>query len=216
MAQENLDLQSHATRGLPEPISPAEHTRERSRANVERQIEEIPPKEPHRLCDLQVAESQGERINAPWPRWRVDINVPDSRCSKCDESKPACGNCTKHNVVCDFLKPTPPAPGSSPGPPGGLDMQSLELLHNFTTRTFATMSDSIIIRDFYRQSAVQLGLRCDYIMRTVLAISALHLAYHRPEMRDHYHSLAMTHHQVASRDASETRHPPPQEVPDDS
>lgn len=80
-------------------------------------------------------------------------------------------------------------------------MQSLELLHNFTTRTFATLSDSIIIRDFYRLSAVQLGLRCDYIMRTVLAVSALHLAHHRPEMRDHYHSLAMTHHQVASRDA---------------
>lgn len=90
-------------------------------------------------------------------------------------------------------------------------MQSLELLHNFTTRTFATMSDSIIIRDFYRLSAVQLGLRCDYIMRTVLAVSALHLAYHRPEMRDHYRSLAMTHHQVASRDASKAYGTPPRQ-----
>lgn len=82
-------------------------------------------------------------------------------------------------------------------------MQNLELLHNFTTRTFATLSDSNIIRDFYRVSAVQLGLRCDYIMRTLLAISALHLAYHRPDMRDHYRSLAMTHHQIATRDASQ-------------
>lgn len=84
-------------------------------------------------------------------------------------------------------------------------MQALELLHNFTTRTFATLPDSIIIQDFYRQSAVQLGLRCDYIMRAVLAVSALHLAYHRPEMRDHYRALAMTHHQVASREASKAR-----------
>lgn len=87
-------------------------------------------------------------------------------------------------------------------------MQALELLHNFTTRTFATLSDSTIIRDFYRQSAVQLGLRCDYIMRAVLAVSSLHLAYHRPEMRDHYRSLAMTHHQVASREASKAHHTP--------
>lgn len=87
-------------------------------------------------------------------------------------------------------------------------MQTLELLHNFTTRTFATLSDSTIIRDFYRQSAVQLGLRCDYIMRAVLAVSSLHLAYHRPEMRDHYRSLAMTHHQVASREASKAHHTP--------
>ncbi|KAL2274192.1 hypothetical protein FJTKL_03594 [Diaporthe vaccinii] len=93
------------------------------------------------------------------------------------------------------------SPSASPGPSGGLDMQSLELLHNFTTRTFATLSDSIMIRDFYRVSAVQLGLQCDYIMRAVLAVSALHLAYHRPEMRDHYRSLAMVHHKVASRDA---------------
>lgn len=88
-------------------------------------------------------------------------------------------------------------------------MQSLELLHSFTTRTYATLSDSIIIRDFYRQSAVQLGLQCDYIMRTVLAVSASHLAFHRPEMRDHYRSLAMTHHQIASRDASKAFNPLP-------
>lgn len=67
------------------------------------------------------------------------------------------------------------------------------------------MSDSVIIRDFYRVSAVQLGLSCDYIMRAVLAVSALHLAYHRTETREHYHSLAMMHHQVASRDASMPR-----------
>lgn len=92
-------------------------------------------------------------------------------------------------------------------------MQSLELLHNFTTRTFATLSDSIMIRDFYRVSAVQLGLQCDYIMRAVLAVSALHLAYHRPEMRDHYRSLAMVHHQVASRDASKPSNTPASAIP---
>lgn len=81
-------------------------------------------------------------------------------------------------------------------------MQSLELLHNFTTTTFVTLSDNLVIRDFYRMSAVKIGLQCDYIMRTVLAVSALHLAYHRPETREHYRSLAMTHHQIASRQAS--------------
>ena len=59
-----------------------------------------------------------------------------------------------------------------------------------------------MIRDFYRLSAVQLGLQCGYIMRALLSVSALHLAYHRPDKRSHYHSLAMMHHQVAGRDAS--------------
>ncbi|CAJ2509927.1 Uu.00g058270.m01.CDS01 [Anthostomella pinea] len=65
------------------------------------------------------------------------------------------------------------------------------------------MSDSPVLREFYRISAVQLGLRCDYIMRTLLAVSGLHLAHYRPHMRDYYQSVAITHHQTASRAAME-------------
>lgn len=121
---------------------------------------------------------------------------------KCDESKPACGNCIKHNVDCDFIEIVDSRPSVSPGPSHSLDFSTLELLHNFATRTFVTLSDNATIRDFYRLNTVQLGFKCEYIMRSVLALSALHLAYHRADMRDHYQSLAMFHHQLASREAS--------------
>ena len=132
----------------------------------------------------------------------VDGNRADRWGFKCDETKPACKNCVKHNVECDFLGLNSPRTDLSPGPSQVLDMSSLELLHNFTTRTFATLSESLILRDFYRFSAVQRGLQCEYIMRTLLAISALHLAHHNVEMRDYYQSLGMAHHRVATRDAS--------------
>ncbi|KAI1850820.1 hypothetical protein JX265_013300 [Neoarthrinium moseri] len=121
-----------------------------------------------------------------------------------------CGNESGLNAACGIKKISSEEPhrllesprsNLSPGPPQGLDVSSLELLHNFTTRTFATLSESLILRDFYRITAVQLGLQCEYVMRTLLAVSALHLAYHRPDMRDHYQSLGMAHHQVATRDA---------------
>lgn len=82
-------------------------------------------------------------------------------------------------------------------------MQDLELLHNFTTRTCATLSDSLILVDFYRTSAVQYGLREEYIMRTLLSISASHLAYHRHDRQRHYQSLAMFHHEIAAKTAME-------------
>lgn len=116
---------------------------------------------------------------------------------QCDEQKPQCGNCVKHNVRCAFI-----ATSGSPAPiprPDELNMADLELLHNYSTTTYATLTTWVTIREFYRTTIVQLDFQHDYIMRTVLAISALHIAHYRPSMRDHYLSLAATHHQIASR-----------------
>jgi len=56
-----------------------------------------------------------------------------------------------------------------------------------------------VIREFYRNTVVQVGFDCDFIMRGVLALSGLHLAHHRQPMRDHYLAAAITHHQAASQ-----------------
>ncbi|RYP09489.1 hypothetical protein DL764_001268 [Monosporascus ibericus] len=93
-----------------------------------------------------------------------------------------------------------PHPQSAP-PPHDLNLADLELLHNFTTATYATLSENHILREFYRSTSVQLGLGCSYIMRVVLAVSGLHLAHYRPQKRDYYQALAITHHRIASRDA---------------
>ncbi|KAI3324745.1 hypothetical protein HD806DRAFT_493488 [Xylariaceae sp. AK1471] len=115
---------------------------------------------------------------------------------KCDESKPACSNCIKREARCDFLDDNRPKHNPSPS---GLNMSDLELLHNYTTMTCSTLSESHVIREFYKVSVVQVGLSHEYIMRAILAVSSLHLAHHRPEMREHYQSVAILHHQAASQ-----------------
>ncbi|KAL2163857.1 hypothetical protein VTH06DRAFT_5916 [Thermothelomyces fergusii] len=87
-------------------------------------------------------------------------------------------------------------------PEGGpLPLLELELLHNFTTKTYATLTADSCLWEFWRDDVVQLGLRQDYIMRAVLAVSALHLAYHRPDRRDYYVEEGILLHQKASRSA---------------
>lgn len=124
---------------------------------------------------------------------------------KCDEQKPACGNCIRHHVNCDFIETSavPSHPSSTSFP--DLNTDHLELLHNYTTSTYATLSESPIIRDFYRITVVQVGLECDYVMRSLLAVSSLQLAYYRPHMREHYRSMAVHHHEIASRIAGPYR-----------
>lgn len=51
-------------------------------------------------------------------------------------------------------------------------------------------------------TCVQIGLKCEYIMRALLAVSSLHLAHHRPETHGSYLSLAMHHHQIATTEVS--------------
>lgn len=78
-------------------------------------------------------------------------------------------------------------------------MTDLELLHNYTCTTYLTLSDNSMIREFYRTTVVQVGFSCDYVMRIILALSSLHLAHHRPQMLEHYQSIAIVHYQVACR-----------------
>ncbi|KAL2023299.1 hypothetical protein VTK56DRAFT_3037 [Thermocarpiscus australiensis] len=150
---------------------------------------------------------------------------------KCDERHPACLNCISHGVECPFLKPGTAAPAPAPAhrrPPSrpksrspvspsnaptsyanpalemeGLPVLELELLHNFTTNTYSTLTADGSLWTFWRDDVVQLGVRSDhdYIMRAVLAISALHLAYHRPDRRDFYTAQGILLHQRASRSA---------------
>ncbi|KAH8647243.1 hypothetical protein BX600DRAFT_151889 [Xylariales sp. PMI_506] len=124
-----------------------------------------------------------------------------SRRVKCDERKPECGNCIKYNAICDFIgeiivpKTSPSSNVAGPA----LPMADLELLHNYVTSTCVTMTTRVPMREFYQTTVVQIGLENDYIMRVVLALSALHLAHQKPEKRDHYQSIAANYHSTASR-----------------
>ncbi|GJC80698.1 hypothetical protein ColLi_03536 [Colletotrichum liriopes] len=82
-----------------------------------------------------------------------------------------------------------------------LNLIDLELMHNFTTFAFNTLSTDPVVRQMWKVPVVKLALECDYVMRALLSVSALHLAHNRPEKRDFFISRALTYHQMASRTA---------------
>ncbi|KAK3303031.1 uncharacterized protein B0T15DRAFT_261738 [Chaetomium strumarium] len=160
---------------------------------------------------------------------RTGCSTCKARKIKCDERRPACLNCISHGVECPFLRgrsaaatnprtsstanshssaspanpPSPYAGAVSEAEGGGeqLPLLELELLHNFTTKTYSTLTADASLWEFWRDDVVQLGLTCDYIMRAVLAVSALHLAYHRPDRRNFYTESGILLHQKAARSA---------------
>lgn len=80
-----------------------------------------------------------------------------------------------------------------------LNILDLELLHNFCTSTCYTTHSHPAIKTLWRVNVPQLGFSYDFVMRGILALSALHLAHSRPDQRDKFISQAMAHNQVALR-----------------
>ena len=85
---------------------------------------------------------------------------------------------------------------------GILNMADLELLHNFSTSTCFTLSSNPVLKTLWRINVPQLGFSHDFVMRGILAVSALHLAHFRPERKDRYVAQAMRLHQSASHVAT--------------
>jgi hypothetical protein len=80
-----------------------------------------------------------------------------------------------------------------------LNLTDLELLHNYTTSTAFTLHTDPALKVLWRINVAQLGFQNDFVMRGILALSALHLARFRPERRDFYMSQALTQHQAGLR-----------------
>ncbi|KAK2055102.1 hypothetical protein LY76DRAFT_521152 [Colletotrichum caudatum] len=142
---------------------------------------------------------------------------------KCDELKPACQNCVRHLVYCDFLQSSSAAaaaathstPNSTANAPGGvaqparlpipvdhdINFTDLELIHNFATSVCSTLSTDALVRQMWKVSVVRMALGCEYVMRALLSISALHLAHQQPERKEALVTKALLYHRSASREA---------------
>ncbi|KOC16744.1 putative C6 transcription factor [Aspergillus flavus AF70] len=94
------------------------------------------------------------------------------------------------------------------GPPGDngplqaavsseLHIPDLELLHHYTTSTAYTFSLHPLLQTFWRVEVPRIGFTAPYTLRAILAISALHLAFLRPEKMQFYITQASTHHEAA-------------------
>ena len=81
-------------------------------------------------------------------------------------------------------------------------MLDMELLHNFCTSTCYTFHNDPILKTLWRINVPQLALSFDFVMRGILALSALHLAYYKPERREFYLNQAMAQHQTGLREAT--------------
>jgi hypothetical protein len=83
-----------------------------------------------------------------------------------------------------------------------LDLLDLELLHNFSTATCYTIHSDPMQKTIWRIAVPRLGFSYDFVMRGILALSALHLAYLQPEKKDFYLSQALMHHGTGLRIAT--------------
>lgn len=71
-----------------------------------------------------------------------------------------------------------------------LQMAELELLHHFTTETCYTLSDRAESHELWRITAPEVAFQHDFLMRGILAISALHLSCLRLEKQNHWAHVA--------------------------
>lgn len=105
-------------------------------------------------------------------------------------------------MQCDFVslatRPSNIAPAEPIAP---LNLLDLELMNNFTSSTYNTLSNNAVIRSVWKTAVVRKALGCGFLMRALLAVSAIHMAQHRPQQEHLYLSRAFAYHDIASRTA---------------
>jgi Fungal specific transcription factor domain len=82
-----------------------------------------------------------------------------------------------------------------------LDTSDMELLHHYLVSTSYTLARHPTLQTQWRKVPT-FGFTTEYILRAILAISALHLAYKNPEKRHQYVSQANHHHEIALQAAT--------------
>ncbi|KAM0320582.1 hypothetical protein ACHAPQ_009922 [Fusarium lateritium] len=80
----------------------------------------------------------------------------------------------------------------------GLTILDLELLHHYSISTSLTLSSDPIVRNYFLESVPQLGFSHPYVLYSLLALAASHLAHFRPESRRYYYDHARARHTAAT------------------
>ncbi|KAH8592027.1 hypothetical protein B0O99DRAFT_630950 [Bisporella sp. PMI_857] len=172
--------------------------------------------EAHTPVSIQYAPSTRRRHT----KVRTGCGICKKRKIKCDEQKPSCRNCIKYSIKCDFPI-NPSVPGSQDGDqdqdqhgpsqtdfsiplalPMTLNPVHLELLHNYTTLTSYSLSNDMALRNMWRLNVPQLGFSVGYVLRGVLALSALHMSRLCPHKHDFYLCIAISEHESALQTAT--------------
>ncbi|KAH7029596.1 uncharacterized protein B0I36DRAFT_291401 [Microdochium trichocladiopsis] len=134
---------------------------------------------------------------------------------KCGEERPSCQNCQRRGISCSFTSTAARLPlaralpilaadaaGNSSNSTGSFAVLDLELLHHYTVSTAATLSSEPIVRSWFQVEVPQLAFTHPFVLSSVLALAASHLAHFRPEARRRYATEAAARHTVATSLAS--------------
>lgn len=87
-------------------------------------------------------------------------------------------------------RPEAPSPFPAPEPTGRSELIKLELLHHWTTVTYATLTPEKDQQEMWQTTAVKIGLSYPFLLHEIMAIAALHLSKCKPERREFYHTWA--------------------------
>ncbi|KIW26982.1 hypothetical protein, variant [Cladophialophora immunda] len=71
-----------------------------------------------------------------------------------------------------------------------LNMEHLELLHQFLTSTYSTFNAERSVQHIWQGVVVRMAFSFPFLMHELLAISALHLAHCKPENASWYHTVS--------------------------
>jgi hypothetical protein len=136
-------------------------------------------------------------LSGPLPiltcNWSRDLCGMTANLLQCDEGQPACGHCLKRNLRCRYLPvetdlSAPPTPVRATPPglyPGGMQRElhqpdrtiELALFHQFSTVTYRTLKEDERSDHHLQVVIPRLALSHDYLLDTILALSALHTEY---------------------------------------
>ncbi|KAI9839419.1 MAG: hypothetical protein M1838_004332, partial [Thelocarpon superellum] len=98
------------------------------------------------------------------------------------------------------VSPTSGPRRAKAGAKPALNVKDLELLHHYTTVTYLSLSTAAMDhKELWQVHMVHMALENEYLLRGILAISAMHLAFLRPERRDYYAEQASEHQSLAIR-----------------
>ena len=87
---------------------------------------------------------------------------------------------------------------------GTIGLAEMELLHHYSTSTCYTISRLPILQTVWRIRVPKFGFSSPFVLHGILSLSALHLAYLKPEQRAHYVAQAEFHHNLALQMVSAT------------
>lgn len=111
----------------------------------------------------------------------------------------------KYGARCDFIpriKACTSSPSFAEAPyfdslGDALSIDDLELFHHYHISTCFTFSTEPLVRGFWQLAAPRLGFSAPYILRGILAVSALHLSRLRKHREGFYLSRAFKHFDLA-------------------